>query len=65
MPVRHARSETRGRPPFGPTGWSGKERFDEIPQRIGKQRGAHPVHATLSMRITFSEVLLNALSCPS
>ena len=24
-----------------PTGWSGKERFDEIPQRVEKQRSAH------------------------
>ena len=26
---------------FGPTRWSGQERFDNIPQRIGKQRGGH------------------------
>jgi hypothetical protein len=26
---------------FRPTRWSGQERFDNIPQRIGKQRGGH------------------------
>jgi hypothetical protein len=38
MPVRHARYKMRGRPPFGRRGAVGKERFDWIPQWIGKQR---------------------------
>lgn len=40
MPVRHARSETRGRPPWS-TGRNRQERFEKIPQHIWEQRGGH------------------------
>ena len=60
MPVRHARSETRGRPPFWPSGWHRQERFDEIPQRIWKQRGGHNRSHYLAEEDQVSEVLLHA-----
>jgi hypothetical protein len=42
MPVRHARSGTRSLPSTVPSWWwNRKERFDEIPQRVGQQHGGH------------------------
>ena len=61
MPVRHARSETRGRPPFGPIGWSWQERFDKFPQRIWKQRGGHTCSRYVADVGEVLEVLLRAL----
>ena len=60
MPVRHARSETRGRPPFGRRGWNRQERFDKIPQRIWKQRGGHNRSHYPAEEDQMSEVLLHA-----
>ena len=40
MPVRHARSETLPST-LRPTWRSWQERFDQIPQGIGKQRHSH------------------------
>ena len=56
MPVRHARSETRGRPPLWPTWWNWQERFDKIPQRIWKQRGGHTCSRYLADEDQVSEV---------
>jgi hypothetical protein len=46
---------------FRPTWWSGKERFDKIPQRIWKQRGGHTRSRYLANEGQVSEVLLRAL----
>jgi hypothetical protein len=46
---------------FRPMGWSGQERFDKIPQRIGKQRGGHTRSRYLADEAHVSEVLLRAL----
>lgn len=61
MPVRHARSETRGCPPFGRRRWSWQERCDKIPQRNWKQRGGHTGSRYLAGEDQASEVLLHAL----
>jgi hypothetical protein len=45
---------------FRPMGWSGQERFDKIPQRIGKQRGGHTRSRYLADEAHVSEVLLRA-----
>ena len=45
-----------------PAGWSGKERFDEIPQRIEKQYGAHTRSRYFANEDYVSEFLLRALS---
>jgi hypothetical protein len=62
MPVRHARSETRGRPPFGRRGGVWQERFEKIPQRNWKQRGGHIRSRYFADEVQVSEVLLCALS---
>ena len=62
MPVRHARSETRVRPPFGRRGGIGKNGSDKIPQRIWKQRGRHNRSRYLAEEDQVSEALLHALS---
>jgi hypothetical protein len=46
MPVRHARSETRGRPPFGRRGEVGKNSSIRSHNRSGSSATAMPVHAT-------------------
>jgi len=61
MPVRHARSDTRGRPPLAPSWWTRQERFDKIPQRIGKHRDRHTRSHYLADEDQVSEVLLHAL----
>ena len=61
MPVRHARSETRGRPPCGRRDGNWQERFDEISQRIWQQRGGHTASRYRAEEDQVSEVLLRAL----
>jgi hypothetical protein len=62
--VRHARSETRGRPPCGPREGIGKKRLDKVPQRLWKQRGGHVSSRYVADVGHLSEVLLHALrSC--
>src|SRR5262245_1777275 len=53
MPVRHARSETRGRPPFGRRGGVGKNGSTRSHNRSGGSAAAIPVHATSPTRIRF------------
>jgi hypothetical protein len=53
------------RPPaFRPTWWIWQERFDEIPQRIGKQGRSHTRRRYIAARGHISAVLLHALSSP-
>jgi hypothetical protein len=53
MPVRHARSETRGRPPFGRRGGVGKNGSTTSHNGSGSSAAAIPVHATSPTRIRF------------
>ena len=53
MPVRHARSETRGRPPFGRRGGVGKNGSTRSHNGSGSSAAAIPVHATSPTRIRF------------
>ena len=64
MPVRHARSGTRGRPPFGRGGGTGSSGAIRFPQRVGQQHGGHNKPPTLSapqVRRVYRAVLLCAL----
>ena len=51
MPMRHARSETRGRPPFGRRGGVGKNGSTRSHNGSGSSAAAIPVHATSPTRI--------------
>ena len=53
MPVRHARSETRGRPPFGRRCGAGKNGSTRSHNGSGSSAAAIPNHATSPMRIRF------------
>jgi hypothetical protein len=53
MPVRHARSEMRGRPPFGRHGVVGKNGSTRSHNGSGSSAAAIPVHATSPARISF------------
>ena len=53
MPVRHAQSETRGRPPFGRRGGVGKNGSTRSHNGSGSSAAAIPVHATSSTRIRY------------
>jgi hypothetical protein len=53
MPVRHARSEMRGRPPFGRRGAVGKNGSTRSHNGSGSSAAAIPVHATSPARIRF------------
>ncbi|MDF2759298.1 MAG: hypothetical protein K0S99_1930 [Thermomicrobiales bacterium] len=53
MPVRHARSETRGRPPFGRRGGVGKNGSTRSHNGSGSSAAAIPIHATSPTRIRF------------
>ena len=46
---------------FRPTWWSGQERFDKIPQRIGKQRRSHTRSRYFADEDHVSTVLLRVL----
>ena len=46
MPVRHARSETRGRPPFGRRGGIGKNGSTRSHNGSGSSAAAIPVQST-------------------
>ena len=60
MPVKQARSETRGRPPVGVVEESA-ERFHQSPQRLWKQCGGHPCSRYLAADgAQGREVLLHA-----
>src|SRR5436853_4894658 len=50
---------------FRPTWWSWQERFDKIPQRIGKQRRSHTRPRYFAKEEHVSAVLLHALTCSS
>ena len=66
MPVRHARSETRGRPPFGRRGGVGKNGPTRSHNGSGSSAAAIPVHATSPTRIRycrFCYTLLAASPC--
>ena len=60
MPVRHARSEIRGRPPFGRGGGIGKNGSIRIHNASGSNAAAMSVHVTCR-RGSVLEVLLQAL----
>ena len=53
MPVRHARSEMRGRPPFGRRGVVGKNGSTRSHNGSGSSAAAIPVHVTSPARISF------------
>jgi hypothetical protein len=53
MPVRHARSEMRGRPPFGRRGVVGKNGSTGSHNGSGSSAAAIPVHVTSPARISF------------
>jgi hypothetical protein len=53
MPVRQARSEIRGRPPFGRRGAVGKNGSTRSHNGSGSSAAAIPVHATSPARIRF------------
>ena len=53
MPVRHARSETRGRPPCGRRGEIGKNGTTRSHDGSRSNAAAMPVHATSPTRIKF------------
>jgi hypothetical protein len=60
--ARQASAIRNARPPtFGPSRWNRQERFDNIPQRIWKQRGGHTRSRYLAHEDQVSEVLLHAL----
>ena len=61
MPVRHARSETRGRPPWGRRGGIGKNGSTRSHNGSGSSAAAIPIHTTSPKRDQVSEVLLHAL----
>jgi hypothetical protein len=61
MPVRHERSETRGRPPLGRRAEMGKNGSTRSHNASGSSAAAIPVHATSPPRIRFRRVLLHAL----
>jgi len=61
MPMRHARSETRGRQPFGRRSGVWQERFNKISQRIGKQRRGHTRSRYFADEDQVSVVLLRVL----
>jgi hypothetical protein len=52
MPVRHARSETRGRPPCGRRGRIGKRGSTRSHSGSGSSAAAMPVHGTSPTRVT-------------
>ena len=54
--VRNARPSA-----FRPTWWSGQERLDKIPQRIGKQRRSHTGSRYFADEDQVLPVLLHAL----
>jgi hypothetical protein len=62
MPVMHARSETRGRPPFVRRGRIGKNGSTRSHNASGSNAAAIAVHTTSPERNQFLEVLLHALS---
>ena len=62
MPMRHARSETRGRPPFGRRGGVGKNGSTRSHNRSGSSAAAIPVHATSQTRITFDGFVRRSFS---
>jgi hypothetical protein len=61
MPVRHARCETRGRPPLGHGGGIGKNGSTESHNRSGSSSAATAVHPTSPKRIRFRRFCLHAL----
>jgi hypothetical protein len=61
MPVRHARSETRGRHPLAVVAESARA-VRRDPQRIWKQRDGHTRSRYLADEDQASAVLLHALS---
>jgi len=60
MPVRHARSETRGRPPFGRRGGVGKNGSTTSHNGSGSSAAAIHAHTTSPTRFVW-DVLLRAL----
>jgi hypothetical protein len=52
MPVRHARSETRGGPPFGRRGRIGKNGSTRSHKASGSNAAAMPVHTTSQEKIS-------------
>jgi hypothetical protein len=65
MPVRHARSGTRGRPPFGRGGELGRSRSTRSHNASWKQRGGHtrpryPHRQVDALTVSAAEVLLCA-----
>ena len=65
MPVRHARSETRGRPPFGRRGEVGKNGSTRSHNGSGSSAAAIPRSRYFAGKDQVSEVLLRALSVQS
>jgi hypothetical protein len=61
MPVRHARSETRGRPPFGRGGGIGKNGWTGSHNASGSSVAPIPRSRYLADEDQASEVLLHAL----
>ena len=64
MPVRHARSETRGRPPFGRRGGVGKNGSTRSHNGSGSSAAAIPVHATSPTRIRYCRFCYTLLVNP-
>jgi hypothetical protein len=67
MPVRHARSDTRGRPPFGRGGELGRSGSTRSHNASGSSAAARPAHVTAhrqvdALTVSAAEVLLCALS---
>jgi hypothetical protein len=62
MPVRQARSETRGRPPFGRWGGIGKNGSTRSHNGSGNSATAIPVHATSPTRFKFRRFCYRLLS---
>ena len=61
MPVRQARSETRGRPPFGRLGGAGKNGSTRSHNGSGSSAAAIPRSRYFADEDQVSEVLLRAL----
>jgi hypothetical protein len=64
MPVRHARSETRGRPPFGRRSGIGKNGSTRSDNGSGSSAAAIPVRATSPTRIRFRRFCYTLLGPP-
>ena len=64
MPMRHARSETRGRPPFGRFGGVGKNGSTRSHNGSGSSAAAIPIHATSPTRIRFRRFCFALLEEP-